>query len=69
MEDVAALRSDAVDVIAYFAEAAVLEGADLVLHELLEAVPGELFVFDVVRLVFLWKIGQVCFGGSAEVQN
>lgn len=53
VEDVVALRPDAVDVVADFGEAAVLVGADLVFHELLETVARQLLVLDMVRLVFL----------------
>lgn len=53
VEDVVALGPDAVDVVAHLGEAAVLERAHLVLHELLEAVAGQLLVLDVVALVLL----------------
>lgn len=52
MQDVVALGPDAVDVIANFRKPTVLVRARLVLHELLETVPGQLFVFYVVALVF-----------------
>ena len=56
VEDVSASGPDAVDVVAHFGEAAPVEVAVLVLHELLEAVPVQLLVFDVVALVLLCHI-------------
>uniref|UniRef100_A0A1Y1NAJ0 Uncharacterized protein n=1 Tax=Photinus pyralis TaxID=7054 RepID=A0A1Y1NAJ0_PHOPY len=53
VQDVVALRPDAVYVIAHLRKSAVLVRADLALHELLKAVPGQLLVFDMVRLVLL----------------
>lgn len=55
VQHVAALGPDAVDVVADFGEPAVLEGADLILHELLETVSGQLFVFDVIGFVLLYE--------------
>jgi hypothetical protein len=59
VEDVAALGADAVDVVADFGEAAFLERAHFVLHELLEAVAGQLLVFDVVGFVLFCKKWQL----------
>ena len=53
VQDVAALRPNAMDVVAHLREPALLERTHLVLHELLESVARQLLVFDVVRLVFL----------------
>lgn len=46
-------RPDAVNVIAHPRGAAVLEAARLLLHELLETVPGQRLVAHMVRLVLL----------------
>lgn len=48
VEYVAALGSDAVDVVANFGEATLLERAGLVLHEFFESIPRQLLVFDVI---------------------
>jgi hypothetical protein len=56
VEDVGASVADAVDVIADAREAAAVQLAGLVLHELFEAVAGQLLVFDVVTLVFLFWV-------------
>ncbi len=56
VEDVGASFADAVDVIADTREAAAVQLAGLVLHELFEAVAGQLLVFDVVTLVFLFWV-------------
>lgn len=53
VQHVVALRSDAVDVVADLREATVLVWTRLVLHELFEAVPRQLLVLYVVRLVLL----------------
>lgn len=63
VQHVVAVRSDAVDVVAGAAEPAVAVRAGLVLHVLLEAVLGQRFVFYVIGLVFLWKIGMRRFDG------
>lgn len=55
MKDVAAVGSYAVDVIADTGETALLECTRFRLHELLEAVAGELLVFDVVGFVLVWN--------------
>lgn len=55
VQDVVAAGADAVDVVAHSRETTALEGTVLVLHELLEAVPVELLVLDVVGLVLLCK--------------
>lgn len=53
VQHVGTARPDAVNVIAHPRGAAVLEAARLLLHELLETVPGQRLVAHVVRLVFL----------------
>ena len=53
MENVIAVVPDAVDVVDGLCEAAGVEAALVVLHELLEAVLVELFVFHVKVLVLL----------------
>ena len=55
VQHVGAALADAVDVVADAREAAAVEVARLVLHELFEAVARQLFVFDVVALVFLYN--------------
>jgi len=58
VEDVSASFADAVDVIANAREAAAVELASLVLHELFEAVARQLLIFDVVTLVFFCRPGK-----------
>ena len=53
VENVSASGPDAMDVVANFREAATVEVAVFVLHELLEAVAVQLLVFDVVTFVLL----------------
>lgn len=52
VQNVRALRPDAVDVIADFRKPTVFERAHFIFHEFFEAVSGQLFVFDMVRFVF-----------------
>lgn len=51
VQHVGASGADAMDVVAHLGEAAAVEVAVLVLHELFEAVAAQLFVLDVVTLV------------------
>lgn len=53
MQNVAAVRSYAMNVIANPGESTLIEGAGLRFHELLETVTRQLFVLDVIRLVFV----------------
>lgn len=53
VENVAAVRSYAVDMIADARKATLFEWTRLRLHELLEPVPGQLLVFDMVGFVFV----------------
>ena len=64
MENVIAVVPDAVDVVDGLCEAAGVEAALVVLHELLEAVLVELFVFHVKVLVLL-HVGLVFEGEVA----
>lgn len=52
MQDVRALRSYAVYVVAYFRKTTVFKRAHLVFHEFFESVPGQLLILDVIGLVF-----------------
>lgn len=54
VQDVAAVRPYAVDVIANPRESTLFEGTGLRFHELLETVARQLFIFDVVRLVLIY---------------
>lgn len=65
MEDVVTFWSDTVDVVDHPRELAALVGTLLLLHELLEAVLGQLFVLDVVRLVFLCKANPGLYTASS----
>ena len=53
MQHIVALLSNTMDVVDNPGELAPLKGTVFVLHELLEAVFGQLFVLGVVRLVLL----------------
>ena len=66
VQHVGTARPDAVNVIAHPRGAAVLEAARLLLHELLEAVPGQRLVAHVVRLVLLCGRGTKQFRNSLE---
>ena len=55
MEDVLAMRSDAVDVVVGSGELAVQKPARLVFHKLLEAVFVQLLILHVVVLVLFCK--------------
>ena len=55
VEDVLAMRSDAVDVVVGAGELAVQEPARLVFHKLLEAVFVQLLILHVVVLVLFCK--------------
>lgn len=64
VKDVVTVGTDAVDVIDHSRELATLVRTLLLLHELLEAVLGQLFVLDVVRLVLLCTCTYVDRGGG-----
>lgn len=55
VQDVVTVFPDAVDVIANTRKAASVKLTFIILHELLEAVASQLFVFDMVAFVFLFK--------------
>lgn len=52
VQHVGAAFADAVDVIADPREAAIVELTGLVFHEFFESIAGQLFVLDVITLVF-----------------
>lgn len=63
MQNVRALRSYAVYVVAYFGKTTIFKGAHLVFHEFFESVPGQLLIFDVVGFVFF------CISKNKVVEN
>lgn len=58
MQNIVALRPDAVNVIHNTRKFAAIKWAILLLHKFLEAIFGELLIFHVVRFVFFYK-GEV----------
>lgn len=60
MQNVGALRSYAVYVVAYFGKTTVFERAHLVFHEFFESVPGQLLILDVIGLVLFCDLKKNC---------